>query len=80
MAKNAASISDCAKSLSYLRPLRDGGYMSESDHDRIVGRVRRDLAKHGGLAALEREGRRKRMQRGGYDQMLSITVELKRNL
>jgi hypothetical protein len=36
-----ANIRDCAKSLSYLRPLKEGGYISERDHDRIVGRVRR---------------------------------------
>ena len=65
MAKKPASIKDCVKSLSFLRPMRDGGYISETDHDRIVGRVRRDLAKNGGVAGLEREGRRKRMA-GGY--------------
>ena len=59
-----ANIRDCAKSLSYLRPLKEGGYISERDHDRIVGRVRRDLAKAGGARALEAEGRRKRMADG----------------
>ena len=59
-----ANIRDCAKSLSYLRPLKEGGYISERDHDRIVGRVRRDLAKAGGARALEAEGRRKGMADG----------------
>jgi hypothetical protein len=78
MAKAPASLKDCAKSLSYLGPLRDGGYISERDHDRIVSRVRRDINKNGGVAGLEREGRRKRMAEGvaptlssgGYDPEL----------
>jgi hypothetical protein len=64
MTRKPASISDCAKSLSYLGPLKDGGYISDADHDLIVGSVRRDLAKNGGVAGLEKEGRRKRMARG----------------
>jgi hypothetical protein len=63
MASNPASIADCAKSLSYLRPLKEGGYISEKDHDRIVERVRRDLAQHG-LEGLLAEGQRKRMANG----------------
>ena len=64
MAKSPASIKDCAKSLAALGPLRDGGYISDRDHDRIVGRVRRDLAKAGGARALAAEDRRKRMADG----------------
>jgi hypothetical protein len=51
--------------LAFLGPLRDGGYISDKDHDRIVGRVRRDINKAGGVAGLEAEGRKKRMA-GGY--------------
>jgi hypothetical protein len=59
MARKPASISDCAKSLSYLGPLKDGGYISQADHDRIVSRpgggtteqrlVARSLTGNGGI-------------------------------
>jgi hypothetical protein len=71
MAKKPASIKDCAKSLAFLPHLKDGGYINDEDHDRIVGRIRRDLAKHGGVKGLEREGRRKRMA-GGYGPNLLV--------
>ena len=37
---------------------------SDDDHDRIVGRVRRDINKNNGVAGLIAEGQHKRMANG----------------
>jgi hypothetical protein len=61
-----ANIRDCALSLLAAHDLRRGDLISDDDHDGIVGRVRRDIHKAGGVRALEAEGRRRRVQRGGF--------------
>ena len=59
-----ASIKDCALSLLAAHDLRRGNLISDNDHDRIVGRVRRDINKNNGVAGLVAEGQRKRMANG----------------
>ena len=59
-----ASIKDCALSLLAAHDLRRGNLTSDDDHDRIVGRVRRDIIKNNGVAGLIAEGQHKRMANG----------------
>ena len=59
-----ASIKDCALSLLAAHDLRRGNLISDDDHDRIVGRVRRDINKNNGVAGLIAEGQHKRMANG----------------
>src|SRR5215469_421179 len=54
-----ASIKDCALSLLAAHDLRRGNLISDDDHDRIVGRVRRDINKNNGVAGLIAEGQHK---------------------
>ena len=62
----AATIKQCARTIETARHLLDGGHIMQDEHDRMVEKARRDIAKRGGTRKLARVGAVRRMT-GGYD-------------